>query len=340
MSFPNPDNYARDCDCGTSGANTTPPPATIQAEIDSLDTRVTTLENTNDVIVSSGGIAALTTEQQALINEGSWVVTSDGREWVYSGTGSKVLEASYFEVGAADYRLLRASPATNSTNIAAGNSALSSTTIGTNNTAVGVNTLTANQTGSYNTAVGSGALQTTTSLSAITAVGGNALKNLGDGESNVAVGFNALLWEGTTGTQDTSFSTAVGTSALQNHQGSYNTAIGNSAMGRHNSSAPINPPGTGTSNVCVGNDAGRTIDSGSDNTLIGTAADLISPGSNLVVCIGSGTKANGGTGSLNIGGTGSKNMSSLTTTTAPTGASTYLRIWLNGVEYRILARQP
>ena len=31
MSFPNPDNYARDCDCGTAGANTTPPPAQLVA---------------------------------------------------------------------------------------------------------------------------------------------------------------------------------------------------------------------------------------------------------------------------------------------------------------------
>jgi hypothetical protein len=98
MSFPNPDNYARDCDCGTAGANTTPPPATIQTEIDSLDTRVTALEETNDVIVSSGGIANLTTAQQALIREGSIVVTTDGRRWVYSGAGSKVLEASYIQL--------------------------------------------------------------------------------------------------------------------------------------------------------------------------------------------------------------------------------------------------
>jgi hypothetical protein len=32
MSFPNPDNYARDCDCGTAGANTTPPPASLITE--------------------------------------------------------------------------------------------------------------------------------------------------------------------------------------------------------------------------------------------------------------------------------------------------------------------
>ena len=98
MSFPNPDNYARDCDCGTAGANATPPPVAIQAEIDSLDTRVTALEDTNDVIVSSGGIADLTTAQQALIREGSIVVTTDGKRWVYSGAGSKVLEASYIQL--------------------------------------------------------------------------------------------------------------------------------------------------------------------------------------------------------------------------------------------------
>jgi hypothetical protein len=93
MSFPNPDNYGRSCDCGPE--NTTPPPAGIQDELDGLDTRVTTLENTNDVIVSSGDITALTTAQQDLINEGSIVVTTDGKRWVYSGAGSKVLEASY-----------------------------------------------------------------------------------------------------------------------------------------------------------------------------------------------------------------------------------------------------
>jgi hypothetical protein len=98
MSFPNPDNYARDCDCGTAGANATPPPVAIQAELDSLDTRVTALEETNDVIVSSGGIANLTTAQQALIREGSIVVTTDGKRWVYSGAGSKVLEASYIQL--------------------------------------------------------------------------------------------------------------------------------------------------------------------------------------------------------------------------------------------------
>jgi hypothetical protein len=117
MSFPNPDNYGRSCECGPT--NSTPPPSAVQNQIDaldtrtttlegdvttiegdvtSLDTRVTTLENTNDVIVSSGGIAALTVAQQNLIHEGSIVVTTDGKRWVYSGTGSKTSEGSYVQL--------------------------------------------------------------------------------------------------------------------------------------------------------------------------------------------------------------------------------------------------
>lgn len=50
-------------------------------------------------IVSSGAIVDLTPTQQAAISEGTVVTTTDGRRWVYSGTGSKVLEASYVEIG-------------------------------------------------------------------------------------------------------------------------------------------------------------------------------------------------------------------------------------------------
>lgn len=49
----------------------------------------------NEQIVSSAGIAALTTEQQAVVLRGSIVTTTDGRRWVYTGSGSKVSEASY-----------------------------------------------------------------------------------------------------------------------------------------------------------------------------------------------------------------------------------------------------
>lgn len=48
MSFPNPDNYARDCDCGTAGANTTPPPASLVAEAEAAIL-------TNPFILPDGG---------------------------------------------------------------------------------------------------------------------------------------------------------------------------------------------------------------------------------------------------------------------------------------------
>jgi len=62
MSFPNPDNYARDCDCGTAGANTTPPPASLVAALipnplllplgGSIDTR--NLDGSGGYIKTSG----------------------------------------------------------------------------------------------------------------------------------------------------------------------------------------------------------------------------------------------------------------------------------------------
>ena len=46
-------------------------------------------------VVSTGGIADLDAGQQAQIGQGSIVTTTDGFRWVYSGTGDKLLEASY-----------------------------------------------------------------------------------------------------------------------------------------------------------------------------------------------------------------------------------------------------
>lgn len=49
-------------------------------------------------IVSSGSIANLTGPQQTEIGDGSVVTTTDGRRWVYTGSGSKTAEASYIEL--------------------------------------------------------------------------------------------------------------------------------------------------------------------------------------------------------------------------------------------------
>jgi hypothetical protein len=53
MSFPNPDNYARDCDCGTSGVNTTPPPA-------SLITEAADAVKVSPFVFSNGGTITMT----------------------------------------------------------------------------------------------------------------------------------------------------------------------------------------------------------------------------------------------------------------------------------------
>lgn len=50
------------------------------------------------VIVSSGGLADLTSEQQAQITQGVVVVTTDGYRWVFSGVGSVTNQANYVQL--------------------------------------------------------------------------------------------------------------------------------------------------------------------------------------------------------------------------------------------------
>lgn len=49
-------------------------------------------------IVSSGAISAITSSQQEDIKTGTIVTTTDGRRWVYKGSGSKTSEGSYIEL--------------------------------------------------------------------------------------------------------------------------------------------------------------------------------------------------------------------------------------------------
>ena len=60
MSFPNPDNYARDCDCGTAGANTTPPLASLVAEAEEAIRLISLSTALNFTSISSGGFVDLT----------------------------------------------------------------------------------------------------------------------------------------------------------------------------------------------------------------------------------------------------------------------------------------
>lgn len=49
-------------------------------------------------VVASSTIANLSAGEQSSIGDGSVVTTTDGRRWVYTGSGSKTLEASYIEL--------------------------------------------------------------------------------------------------------------------------------------------------------------------------------------------------------------------------------------------------
>lgn len=55
-------------------------------------------DNWRKQVVSSGGIANLTAQQQSDVETGTIVTTTDGKRWVYRGTGSKTSESSYVEL--------------------------------------------------------------------------------------------------------------------------------------------------------------------------------------------------------------------------------------------------
>jgi hypothetical protein len=60
--------------------------------------RLPALPSGNQVVSASATIAGLSTPNQDETVKGTIVTTTDGRRWVYSGSGSKVLEASYVEL--------------------------------------------------------------------------------------------------------------------------------------------------------------------------------------------------------------------------------------------------
>jgi len=115
MSFPNPDNYGRSCECGPE--NTTPPPSDIQDQLDALSDQVDTLDA--DVVDLDTRVTAIE------------------------------------DLNIEDYRLLRSSPDLGTSNLGAGLYTLSALTNGGSyNTAVGAGALGVLTGGDGNTAVG------------------------------------------------------------------------------------------------------------------------------------------------------------------------------------------
>jgi hypothetical protein len=217
-----------------------------------------------------------------------------------------------------------ASNRTGDFNTAIGTNALKAN-IGNCNTAVGNESLEDNIIGIYNVAVGDASLRNNRSGDFNCGFGGYALSENVNGNRNTAVGYRAL-------DKGTSLiaNTAVGEQALLACNSFNNTAVGQGSMYQLTS---------GNSNSALGLNAGATLISGSKNTLLGTQTDVDAQNRNNCVVIGANTISPAVDGSLAIGGTAGNAMNGLTTGTAGAGATSYLRIWLNGLEYRILIQR-
>jgi hypothetical protein len=152
---------------------------------------------------------------------------------------------------------------TTGTGVAVGSQALQNNTTGGSNTGIGQNALNANTTGGYNTAVGKHAL-----LSNTTAI------------NNTAVGYQAG-YSNTTGAN----LTAIGWQAFKNTQ----TALSCTGIGVN---AGLNS--TGNRNTFIGQGAGETITSGSENTVLGRfdgnqhGLDIRTSSNNIVLSDGDG----------------------------------------------------
>jgi hypothetical protein len=158
----------------------------------------------------------------------------------------------------------RGSGTANSFNTAVGLGALGVNTSGGSNTAVGRLAMSSNLNGSNNSAFGIGALNANTSGQYNVGVGHSAIQNNTSGQFNVAVGYSAG-------------SGGVG-----------NTANGNISVGYETLTAV-----TGSYNIAIGWQAGKSITSGQYNVIIGNYTGSLAPisatgSSNIVLATGGG----------------------------------------------------
>jgi hypothetical protein len=219
---------------------------------------------------------------------------------------------------------------TTGTGVAVGSQALQNNTTGGSNTGIGQNALNANTTGGYNTAVGKHALLSNTTASNNTAVGYQASYSSTETGGNTAVGYQSLyantgsdnsavgirsLTSNTTGTKNTALgydalksnttainNTAVGYQAgYSNTTGANLTAIGWQAFKNTQTALSCTGIGvnaglnsTGNRNTFIGQGAGETITSGSENTVLGRfdgnqgGLDIRTSSNNIVLSDGDG----------------------------------------------------
>lgn len=61
--------------------------------------RIPVLTSFDSLIPAGGTIASLTNDEQTSVNSQTVVITSDGKRWVYKGSGSKTSSSNYIELG-------------------------------------------------------------------------------------------------------------------------------------------------------------------------------------------------------------------------------------------------
>ena len=161
---------------------------------------------------------------------------------------------------------------------------------GTDNTFVGSLAGSLSTTGNSSVAVGTNALNNDNTLVGMTAVGFDALTNLSAGIQNTAVGYRALAAAANV-SQNTAvgyesltaltapgigngLNTALGTASLRaNTLGRFNTAIGCQTFVHLNGNGGVGL-GSDLFNVALGCEAGWSMTSGTNNTLLGAQAGV------------------------------------------------------------------
>jgi hypothetical protein len=152
---------------------------------------------------------------------------------------------------------------TGSNNTALGSASLANNTTGSANTGVGSGALVFNTTGSNNACIGASSLNFNTTGFQNTAIGTLSLNMNTSGYDNTASGYQSLV-NNTTGRENT----AMGVYSLQlNTTGFQNTAIGHHSLQNN----------TGNYNTALGYNAGSTVTSGFNLTLIGIDANPSTP---------------------------------------------------------------
>lgn len=178
-------------------------------------------------------------------------------------------------------------------NLAIGNRALTSNTIGYMNTALGNETLRNNVSGFQNIAIGQSSLQSQVNANYNLAIGVNTLSNNVAKSQNTAIGHGAMTNFTDNATQATTNNTAVGYAALfgtsvPTHTGINNTSIGSLSMVMNGSGQDnvatgfqsLNKNTSGNRNTALGKEALFNSTTGSGNVALGHKAGFNETGSN------------------------------------------------------------